>query len=167
MHLIWSDGKGRQASCLQVQREGGLQGNWTCNSDLGFPLSPCTQISGISLIPRLALFLVMTWLEPSQDMCSHRAPEEREGVTLHILSRVLVSLTSCSCRTALNQLLENCENVLTGSRLELRKVSFLPSNWATWVDTQEYLGPVSGAREKKEWRGFSSQQCPGLKVVLS
>ena len=74
--LIWSDGKEDRAH-LQSQR-GGPQGNQTRNSDLGFPLASSAQLSEVSLIPRLVLFLVMTWLEPSQDKCSHHAPVGRE-----------------------------------------------------------------------------------------
>lgn len=103
--LIWSDGKEDRAH-LQSQR-GGPRGNRTRNSDLGFPLPSGAQLSEVSSIPRLVLFLVMTWLEPSQDKCSHRAPEGRESHSPHT-EQTQFSGPLPGCRTALSQFLANC-----------------------------------------------------------
>lgn len=132
--LIWSDGK-EDRTHLQSQR-GGPQGNQTCNSDLRFPLPSGAQLSKVSSIPRLVLSLVMTWLKPSQDKCSHRAPVGRERHSPHT-EQTQFSGPLPGCRTALSQFLENCgecpDGLQAGAR---REVSLPPTTRAAYVDTQ-------------------------------
>ena len=142
---MWLIARGRKhASSCQMERKmarlqgqrSRLQGNWTHNSDLGFPLPSGAQLSEVSAIPRLVQFLVMTWLAPSQDKCSHRAPEGRGRHSPHT-EQTWFSGPLPGCRTALSQLLANCGDCPDGLQAGARReVSFPPTTRAAYVDTQ-------------------------------
>lgn len=124
----------RKMARLQGQRSG-PRGNWTRNSDLRFPFPSGAQLSEVSVIPRLALFLVMTWLEPSQGKCSHCAPEGRGRHSPH--TEQTFSGPLLGYRMAVSQLLANCGECPDGFQAGARReVSFPPTTRAAYVDTQ-------------------------------
>lgn len=107
--------KGRQLICKA--REVGPEAIGHATPDLRFPFPSGAQLSEVSVIPRLALFLVMTWLEPSRGKCSHRA-QRGEDITPHTEQTLFSG--PLGLQDGLKPVAGKLAgNVLMGSRLEL------------------------------------------------
>ena len=130
--LIWSDGK-EDGSSARPEKWAPRQLDTQLRPQVS--LSFGAQLSEVSVIPRLALFLVMTWLEPSQGKCSHCAPEGRGRHSPH--TEQTFSGPLLGCRMAVSQLLANCGECPDGFQAGARReVSFPPTTRAAYVDTQ-------------------------------
>lgn len=126
----------RKIGLICKAREVGPKATKHATQTSGFPFLPVLSSLKVSSIPRLVLSLVMTWLKPSQDKCSHRAPVGRERHSPHT-EQTQFSGPLPGCRTALSQFLENCgecpDGLQAGAR---REVSLPPTTRAAYVDTQ-------------------------------